>query len=242
MLAYSSFATRSGRLPGSAGDRETRQGQLQRRPVGGPLRARALAVRPDHHVPAEGTAGGLEGDPRSGGEAGGRPNPQAAELLKQARSLAFTPIVSSSLAGQADFLKVFASNKKEVAGPKQITGLEESWNRKARENYAKAVEHRAEAGHWQVDAWRRLSTPMRRAHRRRERLPGAWALRGDRSSSWERFRLPARAAAEQYVAPGRYVWVMTIFSFRPKPKKKKTFFSFFLSFWLSILLALNLNL
>ena len=59
-----------GRLPGSAGDREARQGELQRRPVGGPLRARALAVRPDHHVPPEGTAGGHEGDPRSGGEAG----------------------------------------------------------------------------------------------------------------------------------------------------------------------------
>src|SRR5512139_751244 len=70
----------------------------------------------------------------------GKPNAQAAELLKQARSLAFTPIVSSSLAGQVDFLKVFASNKKEVAVSKQITGLEESWNRKARENYAKAVE------------------------------------------------------------------------------------------------------
>ena len=48
--------------------------------------------------------------------------------------------LGSSLAGQADFLKVFASNKKEVAVSKQITGLEESWNRKARENYAKATE------------------------------------------------------------------------------------------------------
>ena len=65
---------------------------------------------------------------------------QATDLLKQARALAYAPIVSSSLAGQADFLKVFASNKKEVAVSKQITGLEESWNRKARENYAKAAE------------------------------------------------------------------------------------------------------
>ena len=48
--------------------------------------------------------------------------------------------VGASLAGQADFLKVFASNKKKVAVSKQITGLEESWNRKARENYAKAAE------------------------------------------------------------------------------------------------------
>jgi ABC-type Fe3+ transport system substrate-binding protein len=70
----------------------------------------------------------------------GKPNAQAAELLKQARATAFSPIVSSSLAGQADFLKVFASNKKEVAVSKQITGLEESWNRKARENYARAAE------------------------------------------------------------------------------------------------------
>jgi phosphoglycerate transport regulatory protein PgtC len=70
----------------------------------------------------------------------GKSNAQAADLIRQARSMAYTPIVTSSLAGQADFLKVFASNKKEVAVSKQITGLEESWNRKARENYAKAVE------------------------------------------------------------------------------------------------------
>jgi ABC-type Fe3+ transport system substrate-binding protein len=69
-----------------------------------------------------------------------RNNPQAAELIKQARALAFSPIVSSSLAGQKDFQKLFASNKKEVAISKQITGLEESWNRKARENYTKAAE------------------------------------------------------------------------------------------------------
>lgn len=70
----------------------------------------------------------------------GKSNAQAAELIKQARALAFSPIVSSGLAGQADFLKLFASNKKEVAVSKQITGLEESWNRKARENYTRAVE------------------------------------------------------------------------------------------------------
>jgi hypothetical protein len=72
--------------------------------------------------------------------ASGKPNPQVSDLIHQARELAYTPIVSSSLASQADFLKLFASNKKEVAVAKQITGLEESWNRKARENYAKAAE------------------------------------------------------------------------------------------------------
>jgi ABC-type glycerol-3-phosphate transport system substrate-binding protein len=72
--------------------------------------------------------------------ASGKPNAQAADLVRQARELAFSPIVSASLAAQPEFLKVFASNKKEVAVSKQITGLEESWNRKARENYTRAVE------------------------------------------------------------------------------------------------------
>jgi ABC-type Fe3+ transport system substrate-binding protein len=72
--------------------------------------------------------------------ASGKPNPQAAELIKQARDLAYTPVVTASLASQPDFLKLFSSNKKEVAVSKQITGLEESWNRRARENYGKAAE------------------------------------------------------------------------------------------------------
>ncbi|MCU0769376.1 MAG: ABC transporter substrate-binding protein, partial [Burkholderiaceae bacterium] len=72
--------------------------------------------------------------------ASGKPNAAASDLIRQARDLAFTPIVSASLASQPEFLKLFASNKKEVAVSKQITGLEESWNRKARENYARAAE------------------------------------------------------------------------------------------------------
>ncbi len=72
--------------------------------------------------------------------ASGKPNAQATDLIRQARELAFSPIVSASLAAQPEFLKVFASNKKEVAVSKQITGLEESWNRKARENYTRAAE------------------------------------------------------------------------------------------------------
>ncbi len=70
----------------------------------------------------------------------GKTNPPAADLIKQARALAFAPVVSSTLAGQKEFLKLFASNKKEVAVSKQVTGLEESWNRKSRESYAKALE------------------------------------------------------------------------------------------------------
>ena len=51
-----------------------------------------------------------------------------------------TPVLSSQIAGQKDFQKLFASNKKEVSVSKQITGLEETWNSKARANYLKAVE------------------------------------------------------------------------------------------------------
>jgi hypothetical protein len=75
----------------------------------------------------------------------GKSNPRAAELIKEARALAYSPIVSTSLASQRDFLKLFASNKKEVAVSKQITGLEESWNRKARENYARSADLAGEA-------------------------------------------------------------------------------------------------
>ena len=67
-------------------------------------------------------------------------NPQAAELIRQARELAFTPVVSGQIADQAEFQKLFASNKKEVAVAKQITGLEETWNSKARANYEKAAQ------------------------------------------------------------------------------------------------------
>jgi phosphoglycerate transport regulatory protein PgtC len=67
-------------------------------------------------------------------------NPQAAELIKQARELAFSPVVSAQIADQAEFQKLFASNKKEVAVAKRITGLEETWNSKARANYEKAAE------------------------------------------------------------------------------------------------------
>ena len=40
---------------------------------------------------------------------------------------------------------MFASNKKEVAVAKRITGLEETWNSKARANYEKAAELAAQA-------------------------------------------------------------------------------------------------
>jgi phosphoglycerate transport regulatory protein PgtC len=67
-----------------------------------------------------------------------KPNAQGAALLKQAREAAYTPVVGATLAADKDFLALFTANKKESAVNKQITGLEDRWNRSASENYARA--------------------------------------------------------------------------------------------------------
>lgn len=69
----------------------------------------------------------------------GKKNAEAEALLKQARELAYSPVISAQIADQKDFQKLFASNKKEVAVAKQITGLESSWNAKARDHYERAA-------------------------------------------------------------------------------------------------------
>jgi len=67
-----------------------------------------------------------------------KPNPQAADLLKQARSYAYSPLVPESMVKDQQFLELFQKNKKDVAVAKQLTGLEDLWNTKARANYDKA--------------------------------------------------------------------------------------------------------
>ncbi len=67
-----------------------------------------------------------------------KPNAQAAALLKQARDLAFLPVVGVGLAGDKNFLALFSANKKEAAVNKQVTGLEDRWNAHAKDNYARA--------------------------------------------------------------------------------------------------------
>ena len=74
------------------------------------------------------------------GKLAGRKNAEAEALLKQARDLAYAPLISSQIADQKDFQKLFASNKREVTVAKQITGLEGTWNSKAKANYEKAAE------------------------------------------------------------------------------------------------------
>ena len=67
-----------------------------------------------------------------------KPNAQAAELIKQARSYAFSPLVSDSMIKDETFLALFRANKKDVAVAKQLTGQEDLWNSKAKANYEKA--------------------------------------------------------------------------------------------------------
>jgi ABC-type Fe3+ transport system substrate-binding protein len=67
-----------------------------------------------------------------------KPNPQAAALVRQARDLAFSPVVGPQMAASKDFLALFTANKKDAAVNKQVTGLEDSWNSHARQNYEKA--------------------------------------------------------------------------------------------------------
>ena len=65
-------------------------------------------------------------------------NANAAELLKQARSFAYTPLVDDKNASNKEFLELSRKNKKDVAVAKQLTGIEELWSSKSKANYARA--------------------------------------------------------------------------------------------------------
>ena len=67
-----------------------------------------------------------------------KPNPQAATLVKQARDLAFKPLVSGSAAADKNFLATFSTDKTNSEANKQVTGLEGTWSGKAQANYEKA--------------------------------------------------------------------------------------------------------
>lgn len=69
-----------------------------------------------------------------------RPNPQAAELLKQARGYAYAPLVGQEMVKNEQFLDLFRKSRRDVAVSKQLTGQEELWATKAKANYAKATE------------------------------------------------------------------------------------------------------
>jgi phosphoglycerate transport regulatory protein PgtC len=69
-----------------------------------------------------------------------KPNPEGTRLVRQARDLAFAPIVNESLVKDPQFLETFNRNKRDAAVNKEVTGLENSWNNRAKANYEKARE------------------------------------------------------------------------------------------------------
>jgi len=70
----------------------------------------------------------------------GKKNPQADQLLAEARELAFSPIVSEEKSKDKEFLALFRETKRSALKTKQLTGLEEYWNSTARKNYVEAAE------------------------------------------------------------------------------------------------------
>jgi phosphoglycerate transport regulatory protein PgtC len=67
-----------------------------------------------------------------------KPNANAADLIKQAREAAFSPVANAQKAADKEFLALFAANKKDAAVSKSVTGLENYWNNSARQNYERA--------------------------------------------------------------------------------------------------------
>jgi len=69
-----------------------------------------------------------------------KPNAKGSELLAQARSLAYTPLVGAENVKNPEFLELFRKSRRDVAVSKQLTGLEQMWADKARANYERARE------------------------------------------------------------------------------------------------------
>jgi phosphoglycerate transport regulatory protein PgtC len=67
-----------------------------------------------------------------------KPNAQAADLVRQARSHAYAPLVGEANVKNEQFLELFRKNRREVAVSKELTGLEEMWGSKSRGNYERA--------------------------------------------------------------------------------------------------------
>ncbi|WP_439586410.1 ABC transporter substrate-binding protein [Hydrogenophaga sp.] len=67
-----------------------------------------------------------------------KPNAHGSELLRQAKSFAYSSLVPESMVKDEKFLNLFRQNKRDVEVAKQLTGLEELWSSKAKANYERA--------------------------------------------------------------------------------------------------------
>lgn len=72
-------------------------------------------------------------------------NARGNQLLAQARSLAYTPLVGAENVKNEEFLELFRKSRRDVAVSKQLTGMEQMWSEKASANYARAKELADEA-------------------------------------------------------------------------------------------------
>ena len=67
-----------------------------------------------------------------------KPNAHGSELLRQAKSFAYSSLVPETMVKDEKFLNLFRQNKRDVEVAKQLTGLEELWSSKAKANYERA--------------------------------------------------------------------------------------------------------
>lgn len=74
-----------------------------------------------------------------------KPNAKGSELLAQARSLAYSPLVSAKNVENPEFLELFRKSRRDVAVSKELTGMEQMWSEKARANYERAKQLADEA-------------------------------------------------------------------------------------------------
>lgn len=74
-----------------------------------------------------------------------KPNAQGKELLSQARSLAYSPLVGADTIKDEAFLELFRKNRRDVAVSKELTGQEQLWANKAKANYERALKLAQEA-------------------------------------------------------------------------------------------------
>ncbi|MCB1997962.1 extracellular solute-binding protein [Ottowia sp.] len=74
-----------------------------------------------------------------------KPNARGRELVQQARALAYSPLVSAENVKNEEFLELFRKSRRDVAVSKQISGIEQLWADKARQNYARAEQLATEA-------------------------------------------------------------------------------------------------
>ena len=69
---------------------------------------------------------------------GANPSGPKADALRQARELAFTPVVDASRARDPELLRALAGNRKDAEVNRAITQIEGDWNARARERYERA--------------------------------------------------------------------------------------------------------